>query len=286
MNALSDGQCTQVSACRRKSEGREIMTVKFVMDGPLAIVTFCGDSKNLLTFETFHELMGAVDQAIDHKARALLTLTEGDHFSAGAHVTECFLGQDSNSARRTLHRSIAEMQRFENLPFPTVAAVRGMCLGGGCEIMQIHDIVFAGESAHFGQIEAVIGTTTLLGGAQRLVARIGLARAKEMVFSGGIYDAKRMLEWGLINRVVPDVEVEVKAHAYAMKLANGPTRAYAASKNLINSAAAHGLSTADQILLESAPAIFDSEDMKSAVAAVAKGGVESLKSGTLVFKGA
>ncbi|WP_280328547.1 enoyl-CoA hydratase/isomerase family protein [Pseudomonas sp. BN102] len=261
------------------------MAVKFLMDGPMAIATFYGDPKNLLTFDTFHELMDVVDQAIDHKARALLTLTEGDHFSAGAHVTECFLGQDSNSARRTLHRSIPEMHRFENLPFPTVAAVRGMCLGGGFEIMQIHDIVFAGESAQFGQIEAVIGTTTLLGGAQRLVARVGVARAKEMVFSAGTYDAKTMLEWGVINRVLADAEVEAKAHAYAMKLANGPTAAFAASKHLINSAASHGLGAADRVLLESAPAIFNSQDMQNAVAEFAKGGVEALMKGALRFKG-
>lgn len=260
------------------------MSIELAMDGPLAIITFRGGPRNLLTFEAFHDLMTVVDEAIAQGARALLTLSEGEHFSAGANVTECFSGQDSHAFRRTLQRAIPVMQRFENLPLPTVAAVRGMCLGGGFEIMQLHDIVFAGTSAHFGQVEALIGTTTLLGGAQRLVARVGQARAKEMVLSAGLYDAKTMLDWGLINRVVADGEVEAKAHAYALKLANGPTQALAASKHLVNAAAAHGHAAADRILLESAPVLFDSEDMRGAVEAFAAGGTQALAGGVR-FKG-
>lgn len=261
------------------------MTVKFEMDGPLAIATFSDGPMNLLTFQSFRGLMDAVDQAIENKARAFLTLAEGDHFCAGAHITENFVGQDANFARRLLNRSIPDMQRFENLPFPTVVAVRGMCLGGGCEMAQIHDIIFAGEGASFGQVEARIGTTTLLGGAQRLVARVGLARAKEMVFSAGIYDAKTVLDWGLINRVVPDADVEAKARAYAMKLANGPTVAYAASKHLINTAVGFGQAAADQRVIESGPATFASQDMINAVNTFATEGAESLVKGTLKFTG-
>ncbi len=260
------------------------MTVKFEMDGALAIATFCGGPMNLLTNQSFRGLMDAVDQAIEAKARAFLTLAEGDHFCAGADVISNFAGSDANFARRMLNRSIPEMQRFENLPFPTVVAIRGMCLGGGCEMAQIHDIIFAGESANFGQVEARIGTTTLLGGAQRLVARVGLARAKEMVFSAGIYDAKTMLEWGLVNRVMQDAEVEAKARAYAAKLANGPTVAYAASKHLINTAVAHGLTAADQRLLDSAPATFATSDMMDAVDRFTKEGAAVLNKG-LTFKG-
>lgn len=260
------------------------MTVKFEMDGALAIATFCDGPMNLLTSKSFRGLMEAVDQAVEAKARAFLTIAEGDHFCAGADVIDNFVGSDANTARRVLGRSIPELQRFENLPFPTVVAIRGMCLGGGCEMAQVHDIIFAGESANFGQVEARIGTTTLLGGAQRLIARVGLARAKEMVFSAGIYDAKTMLEWGLINRVMPDAEVELKARAYASKLANGPTVAYAASKHLINTAVAHGQAAADQRLLDSAPAVYASRDMMDAVERFSKEGAQVLNKG-LTFKG-
>lgn len=260
------------------------MTVKFEMDGPLAIATFCDGPMNLLTNTSFRSLMSAVEQALQAKARALLTLAEGEHFCAGAHIVENFLGQDANFARRQLNGWIPDLQRLENLPFPTVVAIRGMCLGGGCEIAQLHDIIFAGESAQFGQVEARIGTTTLLGGAQRLVARVGLARAKEMVLTAGVYDAATMRDWGLINRVVADAEVETKARAFALKLANGPTVAYAASKQLINTAVAHGQSAADQRLLDAAPATFATEDMMGSVKRFASEGAGVLQKG-LSFKG-
>jgi enoyl-CoA hydratase/carnithine racemase len=77
--------------------------------------------------------------------------------------------------------------------------------------MQLHDIVFVGEGAGIGQVETLIGTSTLLGGASRLVSKIGAARAKEMVFSAEIYDAKTLHAWGLINKVFPDADVEAEA---------------------------------------------------------------------------
>ncbi|MBZ5794544.1 enoyl-CoA hydratase/isomerase family protein [Burkholderia contaminans] len=261
------------------------MTVKFEMDGPLAIATFADAPLNLLGDSAFAGFEDAIQKAIEHKARAFLTLAEGEHFCAGANVNENFVGKTSNDGRRLMNRMFAMTQRFERLPIPTVAAVRGMCLGGGCELMQLHDIVWAGESARIGQVEARIGTTTLLGGGARLVSRVGLARAKEMIFSAMPFDAATMLEWGLINRVLPDQDLEAKARAYAMKLANGPTVAYGVSKALVNMAASHGLSAADALTIESAPQTFDTEDMRTAVARFAEGGTETLFKG-IDFQGA
>lgn len=261
------------------------MGVKFEMDGPLAIATFNDGPLNLLGESAFVGFDEAIVKAIEGKARAFLTLAAGDHFCAGAHVTENFLGMDGNDGRRMINRSVATTQRFERLPFPTVVAVRGMCLGGGCEVAQLHDIIWAGESAQFGQVEARIGTATLLGGGARLVTRIGLARAKEMVFSANPYPAKTMLDWGLINRILPDADLEAKARAYAMNLATGPTVAHAVNKALINAAAAHGVSAADDLTIASAPATFDTEDMQTAVKRFAEGGTEALLKG-MTFKGA
>jgi enoyl-CoA hydratase/carnithine racemase len=92
--------------------------------------------------------------------------------------------------------------------------------------MQLHDIAFVGEGAGIGQIEAQIATSTLLGGASRLVSKIGAARAKEMVFSADIYYANTLLAWGLINKVYPNADVEAEARTYAHKLAASPTVAY------------------------------------------------------------
>ncbi len=77
-----------------------------------------------------------------------------------------------------LAKAFAIVQKFERLPIPTVVAVRGLCLGGGCELMRFHHIVFVGEGAGIGQVEAQIATSTLLGGASQLVSKIGAAHAR------------------------------------------------------------------------------------------------------------
>lgn len=260
------------------------MTVKFEMDGALAVATFASPPMNLFTLEALEGFEDAMQAALDAKARAFLTLAEGEHFCAGADVVRNFAGVNAAQGRRAISRGLAVLQRFEQLPIPTVVAVRGFCFGAGCEILQVHDVVFAGEGAAIGQVEALIGTTTLLGGAQRLVSRIGVARAKEFVFSAQPLDARTLQSWGLVNRVAPDDEVEAKASAYARKLSEGATTALRWSKALINAAVTHGVGAADTLVLEGGPATFDSRDMQEAVTRFTRDGARRFAEG-LVFTG-
>jgi enoyl-CoA hydratase/carnithine racemase len=260
------------------------MSVKFAMDGQVAIATFAAPPMNLLTIETIEAFGDAAQAALDANARAFLTLAEGDNFCAAADIVSSFLGKDSNFARRMLAKAFAVVHKIEHLPIPTVVAVRGRCLGGGCELMQLHDIVFVGEGAGIGQVEALIGTSTLLGGASRLVSKIGAARAKEMVFSAQIYDAKTLHAWGLINKVFPDADVEAEARAYAHKLAAGPTVAYRYAKALINTTVSNGVSAADLLTMEATPQTFDTEDMRDATKRYAEVGPRMFRDGHQ-FKG-
>jgi enoyl-CoA hydratase/carnithine racemase len=113
---------------------------------------------------------------------------------------------------------------------------------------------------------------------------IGAARAKEMVFSADIYDAKTLLAWGLINKVYPDVDVEAEARAYAHKLAAGPTISYRYAKALINAAVSNGVSAADLMAMEATPQTFDTEDMRNATTRFVEVGRGKFRDG-LEFKG-
>ena len=93
------------------------------------------------------------------------------------------------------------------MPVPTVAAVHGLCLAAGLEVALTADLIWAAEGAQLGLVEAVIGATPFGGGTQRLVARAGAGRAAEAVLTGRPYPAQTMLEWGVVNRVVPDAEL-------------------------------------------------------------------------------
>ena len=74
-------------------------------------------------------------------------MAEGDHFCAGADVLSNFVGKDSNFGRWMVAKAFAITHKLERLPIPTVVAVRGLCLGDGCELMQLHDVAFVGENA-------------------------------------------------------------------------------------------------------------------------------------------
>ncbi|WP_366942275.1 enoyl-CoA hydratase-related protein [Amycolatopsis sp.] len=82
-----------------------------------------------------------------------------------------------------------------------MVAVQGHCLAAGLELALLADIVVAGESARFAQVERRIGTTTLLGGAQRLAERAGPARARQIIFDGDNYTAQQFADWNIINHV-------------------------------------------------------------------------------------
>ena len=119
------------------------------------------------------------------------------------------------------------MRRLEALPIPTLALCHGLCLTAGLEVALGCDMIWAGESAKFGLVEAVVGLTPGAGGTQRMAERAGPARAREFVMTGGLYDAATLERWNVVNRVVPDDEVHEKGHAVRRALAAGPTVAHA-----------------------------------------------------------
>jgi 2-(1,2-epoxy-1,2-dihydrophenyl)acetyl-CoA isomerase len=115
-----------------------------------------------------------------------------------------------------------------------VAAVNGPAVGIGCSLALAADLIVAGESAYFLLAFVNIGLIPDGGSTAFLPARIGYARAAEMAMLGERVDADQALDWGLINRVVPDDRLEADAAELLEFLANGPTRSYAGSKRLLN----------------------------------------------------
>ena len=181
---------------------------------------------NLFGLELARSLVEAVTQARDSDARAILVRAEGDNFSAGANV-EMFLDRDEAAARELIDEFIPVIRRFAEIPVPTVAAVQGLCLAAGLEVALSCDLIWAAEGSNLGLVEAVIGATPFGGGTQRLVARAGAGRAAEAVLTARAYPAETMLDWGVVNRVVPSADLLEKARAFAQRLAAGPTVAHA-----------------------------------------------------------
>jgi enoyl-CoA hydratase/carnithine racemase len=177
--------------------------VRFETSGALGFLTLANPPLNLFDEELIEDLRTAVNQSKQAPIRALLVRASGKAFSAGADVS-IFKGKTAIEARDRFTRHLRTIADIEELPFPTVAAVHGLCIAAGMELMLACDLVWAAASARFSQAEAAIGTTTLLGGVQRLAERAGPARAREIIYSADQYDAATFERWNIVNRVVPE----------------------------------------------------------------------------------
>lgn len=249
--------------------------VKFEVDGELGCLTVDNPPLNLMSARVIDEFAEVVDRISVAPIRALLIRSEGPHFMAGADV-RIFQGKSSAQARAMFARALPVFARLEELPYPTVVAVQGLCLAAGLELALCADILVAGESARFAQVERHIGTTTLLGGVQRLAERAGSARAKQIIFDGDQYTAAQFAQWNIVNHVVADAELRERAEKLARHYAGGPTRALAAGKTLVRRYLDVGIRNADHSVLESAAALFETEDMRSGVEKLLREGPKAI----------
>jgi enoyl-CoA hydratase/carnithine racemase len=189
---------------------------------------------------------------------------EGEVFTAGVDV-HVFDGLTSTDAREFASRLIRFAQRVESLPFPTIACVHGLCLTAGFELALACDMIWASESARFGLVEIVVGVSPFMGGTQRVAERAGPARARELVMSGGLYEAATLERWNVINRVVADADLAEKTRKFAQRLADGPTLANNATKTVVRAYLDGGVAAADADVPGIVAPLFDSEDLKGGV---------------------
>ena len=257
--------------------------VRFETSGALGILSLANPPLNLFSGELIEDLRAAVTQIKGAPLRALLVRADGKIFSGGADVN-VFVGRNAIEARERFTSHLRLIADLEELPFPTIGAVQGLCIAAGLEVALACDLIWAAASARFGQIEASIGTTTLLGGVQRLAERAGPSRAREIIYTADQYDAGTFERWNIVNRVIPDEAFESQTRAFAERLANGPTRAYAVGKRIVRAYLDGGVRAADKVVDEAAPALFDSEDMRAGVAGVLEHGVRNFRD-KVVFRG-
>lgn len=228
--------------------------------GNVAILTMNYRPYNLSGPTLSGALMARLGEAVEQGQRAILLRSGLRHFSAGADV-DLFDERIEREGRARLD-PIEVLSTFETLPIPIVVAVHGVCLGGGLELALVCDYIVAAQSAKIGSVEVALGLHPLMGGIQRQVQRVGMARAKEMSMLGRRYDAATLERWGLINLVVADDDLEQASLAIAQELANGPTIAHAATKRLASIAANEGVEAADRAMFEAQKAIWASRDLK------------------------
>lgn len=197
------------------------------------------EAMNAVTWDQRERIIALLDEAsVDPDVRAVVVTATGRGFCAGADLrgapasgSERVPGDVARTIRLGAQRFIAAVMDCEK---PVIAAVNGTAAGIGAHLAFACDLVLAAESAKFIEVFVRRGLVPDGGGAYLLPRLIGPQRAKELMFFGDAVTAPEAKELGLVNRVVPAEELEKTAREWAERLAQGPTRALALTKQLVN----------------------------------------------------
>src|SRR5881397_160024 len=216
---------------------------------------------NALDAATLRELARAIRELRrDGGVRALVVTGAGDKaFSAGADIAAmaAMSAADGHAYSRLGHEVFG---RLEALAIPVVAAVNGVALGGGLELALAGDLIVASERARLGQPEINLGLIPGFGGTQRLALRVGLARARELVYLGHMISAEEGHRIGLVNRVVPPDRLRAEAAELAAALAAKAPVALRQAKRATAFAAAGAVEAGCRYEIEAFGVTFASED--------------------------
>jgi enoyl-CoA hydratase len=219
---------------RRELETLPMDPLRCERRGPVAVLTLDRpQALNALDRATLEALRGRCGElAADPAVRAVVLTGEGRAFAAGADVAEMrrHSPAEAHAFSRLGHAAFADL---EALSVPTIAAVNGYALGGGCELACACDWIYASERARFGQPEVKLGLIPGFGGTSRLVRRVGVAWAKELVLSGEPIDAATALRIGLVNRIFPPQELLDAAVKAGATIASRSAVAVAQAKRVV-----------------------------------------------------
>lgn len=241
-------------------------------DGRIATVTLNNPERlnalNKAMWQRLGEIMRELSAASE--LRCVVLRGAGDKaFAAGADISE-FASEraDSRQARYYGELIHATMQAVAGCRHPTVALIRGACVGGGLEIAAMCDMRICGETSRFGVPINRLGLTMAYGELQGLLSLVGRAATLEILLEGRVFDAAEALRKGLVNRVVPDDKVEAEALATASRIAAGAPLVARWHKQFIERLSVKARLTRAE--WDEGFACFDTEDYKIGVDAFLK----------------
>ncbi|MZE73554.1 enoyl-CoA hydratase/isomerase family protein [Streptomyces sp. SID5789] len=201
-----------------------------VADSVATVVVHHPAKRNAMTAAMWRALPPLLDDlAADPAVRVLVLTGEGGTFCAGADISTL-----RESPERAQRLAVLAEEALAAFPKPTLAAVRGHCVGGGAQLAAACDLRFAEESALFGVTPAKLGVVYPASATRRLVALTGPAAAKYLLFSGELIDAARALRTGLVDEVLPEGELDKRVAEFTRVLASRSLLTQAAAKEFAN----------------------------------------------------
>ncbi|MEW5737303.1 MAG: enoyl-CoA hydratase-related protein [Myxococcota bacterium] len=243
--------------------------VRLDVDGAVAVITIDRPKAlNALNQQVLRELDEAISRvAHDSSLRALILTGAGEKaFVAGADIGEMsqYTTAQALMFAQLGHRVLAAL---EALHIPTIAAVNGFALGGGCELALACDLIYASEKAKLGLPEVTLAVIPGFGGTQRLTRLVGKARAKELIFTGEMIDAAKAKEIGLVLDVLPAAELLAHCKKVGGTIAKRGPVAVAQAKRVIEHGADLPLKDANELERQAFALLFGTADQREGMKA-------------------
>lgn len=237
-------------------------------DGVVTITLDRPEVKNAIDGTMWGELLATFRAIYDEpEDRAVVLTGAGGAFCSGADVRTMGSSVEERSALAAMREVSDVALALHRLPQPVIAKVRGVAAGAGCNLALAADLVVASSSARFSEIFTRRGLSVDFGGTWLLPRLIGLHRAKELAFFGDVLSADEVHAMGLLNRVVPDDELDGVVADWATRLANGPTLALSMTKKMLNDSMANEMEQAVEEEARSQTVNFGTTDTAEAIQA-------------------
>jgi 2-(1,2-epoxy-1,2-dihydrophenyl)acetyl-CoA isomerase len=240
MRGAGGGERRRARRTAMNAQNGELETVNVrVDDGVATIELNRPHALNAWNGQFGADLLAALRAAADDaETRAIVITGAGRAFSSGADLKDMNV-DTTPDGRPDVYKTLTEryhpiMQTIREVPKPVIASVNGPAVGIGCSLALCCDLILAAESAYFLLAFVNIGLVPDGGSSLFLPTRVGMARASELAMLGERLPAPQALDWGLINRVLPDDELADETAVLATRLAAGPTRSYAGTKRQLN----------------------------------------------------
>jgi enoyl-CoA hydratase/carnithine racemase len=237
-----------------------------VADG-VATIRIDHPNRNVINLRVARELHdAAVEVGRREDVRAVVVWGGERIFSAGGDV-ELMSDRSADTVRPVIAALAEALVVLEAVPKVVIAAINGICLGGGCEIALAADFRFASETALLGQPEIRFGIIPGAGATQRMPRLIGTSATKDLIYTGRRVKAREALTLGLVDRLLPGRSVYPAALEAAARYADGPVVAIGAAKAAINGGSARPLAEDLDLERDLACGLFDTEDQKEGMEA-------------------
>ena len=250
---------------------RDFQDIIFEKEDGIVTLTINRPPMNAMSYRTYAEFHKAADLiTADDEVKVVIITGGGERaFSAGGDVKAFYdLGNSVDNAREYVNNASSAIRKIKELETPVIAAINGLAMGGGIEVMCACDFRIASEKAIFGQAEINIGLIPGTGGTIELPYIVGWAKAKEMVMLGRNYKAQEALDMGLVMKLTAPESVMDEARSLAQELMTKPRTALRVAKHMMNTGINLDLSSARRMEIDFFNLLYMTKDAKEGLLSV------------------